>query len=126
MGCAVFCRRAASGGFYAPRVELNDAGLDPYFPDGTWCHHDGSQDYYCLQHHCLPEVRRSLRNLKASNTGYFVFFLLVFEELTWMSLPVTFITEGDCSLAEFQTWTSRPLTFLEEGDWSLDEFQAWT
>ncbi|XP_073958021.1 A disintegrin and metalloproteinase with thrombospondin motifs adt-2-like isoform X2 [Choristoneura fumiferana] len=55
MGCAVFCRRAAGGGFYAPRVELNDAGLDPYFPDGTWCHHDGAQDYYCLQHHCLPE-----------------------------------------------------------------------
>lgn len=56
MGCAVFCRRAAGGGFYAPRIELNDAGLDPYFPDGTWCHHDGAQDYYCLQHHCLPEV----------------------------------------------------------------------
>ncbi|XP_049880503.1 A disintegrin and metalloproteinase with thrombospondin motifs adt-2-like [Pectinophora gossypiella] len=55
MGCAIFCRRASGGGFYAPRVELNDAGLDPYFPDGTWCHHDGSQDYYCLQHHCLPE-----------------------------------------------------------------------
>ncbi|XP_063549121.1 A disintegrin and metalloproteinase with thrombospondin motifs adt-2-like [Cydia strobilella] len=55
MGCAVFCRRAAGGGFYAPRVELNDKGLDPYFPDGTWCHHDGSQNYYCLQHHCLPE-----------------------------------------------------------------------
>ncbi|XP_038208289.1 A disintegrin and metalloproteinase with thrombospondin motifs adt-2-like isoform X1 [Zerene cesonia] len=55
MGCAIFCRRAAGGGFYAPRVELNDAGLDPYFPDGTWCHHDGSTNYYCLQHHCLPE-----------------------------------------------------------------------
>ncbi|CAK1544623.1 unnamed protein product [Leptosia nina] len=55
MGCAIFCRRASGGGFYAPRVELNDAGLDPYFPDGTWCHHDGSTNYYCLQHHCLPE-----------------------------------------------------------------------
>ncbi|XP_072937125.1 A disintegrin and metalloproteinase with thrombospondin motifs adt-2-like [Epargyreus clarus] len=55
MGCAVFCRRAAGGGFYAPRVELNGAGLDPYFPDGTWCHHDGTTHYYCLQHHCLPE-----------------------------------------------------------------------
>ncbi|RVE49347.1 hypothetical protein evm_005962 [Chilo suppressalis] len=55
MGCAVFCRRAAGGGFYAPRVELNGAGLDPYFPDGTWCHHDGEQHYYCMQHHCLPE-----------------------------------------------------------------------
>ncbi|CAB3240453.1 unnamed protein product [Arctia plantaginis] len=56
MGCAVFCRRASGGGFYAPRVELNDARKDPYFPDGTWCHNDGEQDYYCLQHHCLPEA----------------------------------------------------------------------
>ncbi|XP_068626453.1 A disintegrin and metalloproteinase with thrombospondin motifs adt-2-like [Battus philenor] len=55
MGCALFCRRAAGGGFYAPRVELNAAGLDPYFPDGTWCHNDGKHDYFCLQHHCLPE-----------------------------------------------------------------------
>ncbi|XP_047511015.1 A disintegrin and metalloproteinase with thrombospondin motifs 14-like [Pieris napi] len=55
MGCAIFCRRSVGGGFYAPRVELNDAGLDPYFPDGTWCHYDGSTNYYCLQHHCLPE-----------------------------------------------------------------------
>ncbi|KAJ0182622.1 hypothetical protein K1T71_001991 [Dendrolimus kikuchii] len=55
MGCAIFCRRASGGGFFAPRVELNDAGLDPYFPDGTWCHNDGTQNYYCLQHHCLPE-----------------------------------------------------------------------
>ncbi|XP_026731681.1 A disintegrin and metalloproteinase with thrombospondin motifs adt-2-like [Trichoplusia ni] len=55
MGCAVFCRRVSGGGFYAPRVELNDVGKDPYFPDGTWCHNDGNQDYYCLQHHCLPE-----------------------------------------------------------------------
>ncbi|XP_050670666.1 A disintegrin and metalloproteinase with thrombospondin motifs adt-2-like isoform X2 [Leptidea sinapis] len=55
MGCAIFCRRSAGGGFYAPRVELNDAGLEPYFPDGTWCHFDGSTNYYCLQHHCLPE-----------------------------------------------------------------------
>lgn len=55
MGCAIFCRRAAGGGFYAPRVELNDVGMDPYFPDGTWCHYDGTNNYYCLQHHCLPE-----------------------------------------------------------------------
>lgn len=30
-------------------------GVDPYFPDGTWCHADESQNFYCLQHHCLPE-----------------------------------------------------------------------
>lgn len=56
MGCAIFCKRADSGSFYTPRIELNDLGVSPYFPDGTWCHREGSLNYYCLQHHCLPEV----------------------------------------------------------------------
>jgi hypothetical protein len=28
---------------------LNDLGLDPYFPDGTWCHVEESQNYFCRQ-----------------------------------------------------------------------------
>lgn len=55
MGCAIFCRRADSGSYYTPRIELNDLGVSPYFPDGTWCHNDKTGQYYCLQHHCLPE-----------------------------------------------------------------------
>lgn len=55
MACAIFCRRKDIAAYYAPRLELNDLGLDPYFPDGTWCHADESQDYFCRQHHCLPE-----------------------------------------------------------------------
>ncbi|RZB39497.1 Sod Cu, Reprolysin, Pep M12B propep and/or HMA domain containing protein [Asbolus verrucosus] len=55
MGCAIFCRRADSGGYYTPRVELNDLGASPYFPDGTWCHREKNLNYYCLHHHCLPE-----------------------------------------------------------------------
>lgn len=55
MGCAIFCRRKDIAAYYAPRVELNDLGLDPYFPDGTWCHAEENQDYFCRQHHCLPE-----------------------------------------------------------------------
>ncbi|XP_063905245.1 A disintegrin and metalloproteinase with thrombospondin motifs adt-2-like [Zophobas morio] len=55
MGCAIFCRRADSGGFYTPRMELNDLGVSPYFPDGTWCHREKNLNYYCLHHHCLPE-----------------------------------------------------------------------
>lgn len=55
MACAIFCRRKDIAAYYAPRVELNDLGLDPYFPDGTWCHSEESQDYFCRQHHCLPE-----------------------------------------------------------------------
>lgn len=55
MGCAIFCRREDTGAFYTPRIELNDMGSDPYFPDGTWCHTENGENYYCLQHHCLPE-----------------------------------------------------------------------
>ena len=53
--CAVFCRRKDTASYYTPRIELNDLGLDPYFPDGTWCHREKGQDYFCQQHHCLPE-----------------------------------------------------------------------
>lgn len=56
MGCAIFCKRANSNSYYTPRFELNDLGVSPYFPDGTWCHKDGSDmNYYCMHHHCLPE-----------------------------------------------------------------------
>ncbi|KAL0279016.1 UNVERIFIED_CONTAM: hypothetical protein PYX00_000661 [Menopon gallinae] len=55
MACAVFCKRKDADMYYTPRIELNDLGTDPYFPDGTWCHNDGLTNYYCLQHHCLPE-----------------------------------------------------------------------
>nr|CAD7413736.1 unnamed protein product [Timema poppensis] len=66
MGCAVFCRRKDTGTYYTPRLELNDLGVDPYFPDGTWCHNDGTNNYYCLHHHCLPEVQRDLDILQRS------------------------------------------------------------
>lgn len=58
MACAIFCRRKDGGSYYTPRIELNDLGLDPYFPDGTWCHVEEGQDYFCRQHHCLPESFR--------------------------------------------------------------------
>lgn len=48
-------RRKGSRAYYSPRLELNAAGHDPYYPDGTLCHRDDNQSYYCLQHHCLPE-----------------------------------------------------------------------
>lgn len=35
-----------------------DLGLDPYFPDGTWCHIEEDQNYFCHQHHCLQESFR--------------------------------------------------------------------
>ncbi|KAE8744445.1 hypothetical protein FOCC_FOCC008920 [Frankliniella occidentalis] len=55
MSCAIFCRRRDTGSYYTPRLDLNDMGVNAYFPDGTWCHSDSSGAYYCQQRHCLPE-----------------------------------------------------------------------
>lgn len=60
MPCTIFCKHRNSTSYFTPRVELNKLGIDGYFPDGTWCHREGSVDYYCLYHHCLPEVVESL------------------------------------------------------------------
>ncbi|XP_076234848.1 ADAMTS metallopeptidase stall [Calliopsis andreniformis] len=63
MACAIFCRRKDIAFYYTPRVELNDLGLDPYFPDGTWCHAEEGRNYFCRQHHCLPESFRFEKTL---------------------------------------------------------------
>ncbi|XP_052895522.1 A disintegrin and metalloproteinase with thrombospondin motifs adt-2-like [Anopheles moucheti] len=55
MSCAIYCKRADSDAYYAPRFDLNDLGVDSYFPDGTLCHQEKGTKYYCQQHHCLPE-----------------------------------------------------------------------
>ncbi|KAL1512639.1 hypothetical protein ABEB36_002201 [Hypothenemus hampei] len=61
--CAIYCKRKDSGVFYTPRVELNDLGVTPYFPDGTWCYKDSSNlNYYCTNHHCLPENFKITKN----------------------------------------------------------------
>lgn len=73
MGCAIFCKRADSESFITPRIELNDLGISPYFPDGTWCHNDSTTNYYCLHHHCLPEVLKTLSRL------YFLFICNLLE-----------------------------------------------
>lgn len=57
MPCAIFCKRKNTTSYFTPRVELNGMGMNPYFPDGTLCHRDENEKYYCIQNHCLPEVR---------------------------------------------------------------------
>lgn len=64
MGCAIFCKRANSPSFYTPRLELNDLNVSPYFPDGTWCHYANGENYYCLQHHCLPKDFKFSKNFE--------------------------------------------------------------
>lgn len=60
MPCAIFCQRKNTNSYFTPRVELNDLGINPYFPDGTLCHQEGKEKFYCIQHHCLPEVSKML------------------------------------------------------------------
>lgn len=57
MPCAIFCKRKNTTSYYTPRVELHKLRIDPYFPDGTICHQDETENFYCIHHHCLPEVR---------------------------------------------------------------------
>ncbi|XP_067204166.1 A disintegrin and metalloproteinase with thrombospondin motifs adt-2-like isoform X2 [Linepithema humile] len=53
--CTIHCRQKNSSTLYAPRLEMIDLNIDPYFPDGTWCHQKDGENYYCRQHYCLPE-----------------------------------------------------------------------
>ncbi|XP_015365933.1 PREDICTED: A disintegrin and metalloproteinase with thrombospondin motifs 3-like [Diuraphis noxia] len=55
MGCSVFCRRKDTGSFYTPRLDVSNLPVDPYFPDGTWCHSADNDNYYCLNHVCTSE-----------------------------------------------------------------------
>nr|XP_012220755.1 PREDICTED: A disintegrin and metalloproteinase with thrombospondin motifs 2-like [Linepithema humile] len=53
--CTIHCHIKDSPTPYAPRLELLSIDIDPYFPDGTWCHNKDGQNYYCRQHYCIPE-----------------------------------------------------------------------
>lgn len=56
MPCAIFCKRKNTNSYFTPRAELHELGLNPYFPDGTLCHREGKENFFCIQNHCLPEV----------------------------------------------------------------------
>ena len=55
LSCAVFCK-TSNGAWHSPRKELENLNVDPYFPDGVWCHIDRktNTNYYCQNHLCLP------------------------------------------------------------------------
>lgn len=55
MSCAIYCKRRNSTNYFTPRYELNEFGVNPYFPDGTLCHRDKNINYYCIKAHCLPD-----------------------------------------------------------------------
>lgn len=68
MACSIFCKRQDTGAYYTPRLELNDLDINPYLPDGTWCHKSDGENYYCLQHHCLPESTKFSTTKEIYNT----------------------------------------------------------
>ena len=43
------------------KLQLNDLQLSPYFPDGTLCHTEGGNNYYCQRHMCLSKDSRVAR-----------------------------------------------------------------
>ncbi|XP_012227290.1 A disintegrin and metalloproteinase with thrombospondin motifs 2-like [Linepithema humile] len=68
MACIVFCQQKRSSDFNENSyLEMLDYGYDPYFPDGTLCHNEGGQNYYCRQHYCLPENYSYKENCKDVN-----------------------------------------------------------
>nr|XP_012230574.1 PREDICTED: A disintegrin and metalloproteinase with thrombospondin motifs 4-like [Linepithema humile] len=55
IACIVHCQQKDSSTIDALRLKMLNLNINPYFPDGTWCHEKDGQDYYCRQHFCLPE-----------------------------------------------------------------------
>jgi len=81
VACTVHCKRKGGGRgeWHSLVFELgNRDDVDVYFPDGTFCHRDGSTDYYCREHKCQSSETRGGRadplpqldvNIGASPTG---------------------------------------------------------
>ena len=53
----LFCIfQSRSHEFLSPQPYFGEKDdIDLFFPDGTWCHNDGSEDYFCLKHQCISE-----------------------------------------------------------------------
>ena len=54
VACIVACYYNRSF-IHQPYREMLILGVNPYFPDGTWCGNKDDQNYYCRRHYCLPE-----------------------------------------------------------------------
>ncbi|XP_055633094.1 A disintegrin and metalloproteinase with thrombospondin motifs adt-2-like [Toxorhynchites rutilus septentrionalis] len=120
MSCAIYCKRADADAYYAPRFDLNDLGVDSYFPDGTLCHSDGTTNYYCQQHHCLPE------NFKTSKISIWV--LTEDIPIPGNALPIR-TQYLDSELFKYLSidrnrkplikhWNYTPIPHEDDGEWS--------
>ena len=62
--CTIYCERFMNGEWFNPQEHLvNSEDISLYFPDGTWCHNDGSRDYYCLKNNCVTPGQPRLFNI---------------------------------------------------------------
>ena len=53
--CTIYCKQVRTPEYTSPQLYLTESdGVDLFFPDGTLCHNDGNQNYYCLKHQCIP------------------------------------------------------------------------
>ncbi|XP_048510631.1 A disintegrin and metalloproteinase with thrombospondin motifs adt-2-like isoform X2 [Athalia rosae] len=125
MACAIFCRRKDGSAYYTPRIELNDLGLDPYFPDGTWCHADRDENYYCRQHHCLPDSFRFGRIVSKNDSKQDLNFgpqnarpgkYVVPEEL------IKYLSLSPNGLPLLTTLSPSSGILLDEGDWTDKDY----
>jgi len=56
IACTIYCRQKRNlSDIYTLRNDMLKLGIDSSFPDGTWCHNENDQDYYCRKHYCQPE-----------------------------------------------------------------------
>ena len=48
--CTIYCKQVRTPEYTSPQLYLTESdGVDLFFPDGTLCHNDGNQNYYCLR-----------------------------------------------------------------------------
>nr|XP_012216562.1 PREDICTED: A disintegrin and metalloproteinase with thrombospondin motifs 7-like [Linepithema humile] len=57
IACTIHCVRKKHPSYDTAnlRFKMLDYDINPYFPDGTWCHEENGENYYCRQHYCLPQ-----------------------------------------------------------------------
>ncbi|XP_076372987.1 A disintegrin and metalloproteinase with thrombospondin motifs 16-like [Tachypleus tridentatus] len=67
--CAIFCKQT-TGQWYTPSFELNNMDIETFFPEGTWCHNDGTHDYFCQNRECKPSVRGRSLFYEEKNSGF--------------------------------------------------------
>ena len=53
--CTIYCKQVRTPEYTSAELYVSESDDVPlYFPDGTLCHNDGQQNYYCLKHQCVP------------------------------------------------------------------------